>query len=315
MSGGVVLQAIVAGLSIGAVFGLVGLGFTLVWSLTRVLAFAHGDIVVGGVLLAVLAVIGTTPVALSPDVLHSIALVVLTLLFGVALSTLSYVVAVRPFLGRGRRPDDLLGWVAGGVTTGLVIRTALAVALPAAAYAVPDPLHLDDIGGGGVVHLPGGGVVATRVFPVLAIALLVALVVDRLLVGSTLGRALRSVAEDPDAATLCGVAIERVVLIAFAIAGLLAAVAALLVGPAGPLSVDRGGVLGLDGAAAALLGRLGSSRQAVAGGLVIGVAQQLVAVSPHLGAAWSELLPLAVLLAVLAARPGGLLAPREVFAE
>ncbi|HET6909294.1 MAG TPA: branched-chain amino acid ABC transporter permease [Mycobacteriales bacterium] len=315
MSGGVVLQAIVAGLSIGAVFGLVGLGFTLVWSLTRVLAFAHGDIVVGGVLLAVLAVIGTTPVALSPDVLHSIALVVLTLLFGVALSTLSYVVAVRPFLGRGRRPDDLLGWVAGGVTTGLVIRTALAVALPAAAYAVPDPLHLDDIGGGGVVHLPGGGVVATRVFPVLAIALLVALVVDRLLVGSTLGRAMRSVAEDPDAATLCGVAIERVVLIAFAIAGLLAAVAALLVGPAGPLSVDRGGVLGLDGAAAALLGRLGSSRQAVAGGLVIGVAQQLVAVSPHLGAAWSELLPLAVLLAVLAARPGGLLAPREVFAE
>jgi branched-subunit amino acid ABC-type transport system permease component len=74
-------------------------------------------------------------------------------------------------------------------------------------------------------------------------------------------------------------------------------------------------VLGLDGAAAALLGRLGSPRHAVAGGLVLGVAQQLVADGPTGGAAWSELLPLVVLVAVLAARPGGLLAPREVAAE
>jgi branched-subunit amino acid ABC-type transport system permease component len=61
--------------------------------------------------------------------------------------------------------------------------------------------------------------------------------------------------------------------------------------------------LGLDGAAAALLGGLGSPRGAVAGGLAVGVAQQLVAVAPHFGASWSELLPLAVLVAVLAVRP------------
>jgi len=315
VSGGVVLQAVVAGLSSGAIYGLVGLGFTLVWSLTRILAFAHGDLVVGAVLFAVLAVIGTTPVAISPDVIHSLALVVLTLLLGVALSSASYVVAVRPFLGRGRRPDDLLGWVAGGVTAGLVLRTSLGVALPAAAYAVPDPLHLDAFNASGVVHLPGGGTVATRVFPVLAIALAVAFAADRLLVSSRLGRAMRSVADDPDAAALCGVSTERVVLAAFAAAGLLAAIAALLLAPAGSLSVDRGAVLALYGAAAAMLGRLGAPRDAVIGGLVIGVVQQLVAVAPHLGAAWSELTPLAVLLAVLAVRPGGLLAPREAYAE
>lgn len=315
MSGGVVLQALVAGLSVGAVYGLVGLGFSLVWSLTRVLAFAHGDVVVGSVLLAVLAVVGTTPVAVSPDVVHSIALVVLTLTFGLVVSVLSYLVAVRPFLGRGRRPDDLLGWVAGGVTAGLVIRTSLGVALPAAAYAVPDPLHLDGLRGSGVVHLPGGGTVAVRVFPVLVIALLVAALADRALLLSRIGRAMRSVAEDPDAAALCGVPIERAVLVAFAAAGLLAAVAALLVAPASAISVDRGAVLGLDGAAAALLGRLGVPRDAVLGGLAIGVVQQLVSVTPHLGASWSELLPLAVLVAVVAARPGGLWSPREAFAE
>lgn len=315
MNGGLALQALVVGLSVGAVYGLVGLGFSLLWSLTRVLAFAHGDLVVGSVLLAVLAVIGTTPVAISPDVVHSIGLVALTLLFGTALSVASYAVAVRPFLGRRHRADDLTGWVAGGVTAGLVVRTALGVALPAAAYAVPDPLHLDDLTSSGVVSLPGGGTVAVRVFPVLVVALLVAFATDRLLVSSKTGRAIRSVADDPDAAALCGVAIERTLVLAFAVAGLLAAVAAILYAPAATIGVDRGVVLGLDGAAAALLGRLGAPRDAVVGGVVLGLAQQLTQVTPHLGAAWSEVMPLAVLVVVLAVRPGGLLAGREAFVE
>lgn len=315
MSGGVALQALVTGLALGAIYGLVGLGFSVLWSLTRVIAFAHGDLVIGSVMLAVLAVIGTTPVAISPDVVHSIALVVLTLALGLALSVASYAVAIRPFLGRGHRGEDLLGWVAGGVTAGLVVRTALGVALPAAAYAVPDPLHLNDLTASGVVSLPGGGTVGVRVFPALAIAVLVAVAVDRLLVLSTTGRAIRSIADDPDAAALCGVPIERTVVIAFAAAGLLAAVAALLYAPAGAVGVDRGVVLGLDGAAAAMLGRLGAPRDAVVGGVVLGVVQQLTQVTSHLGAAWSELLPLMVLVVVLAVRPDGLLSPREAYAE
>jgi branched-chain amino acid transport system permease protein len=315
VTGGQLLQAVLTGLSLGAVYGLVAIGFSLVWSLTRVLPFAHGDIVVGGALFAVLAVVGTTPVAISPSVGRSIALVVLTLAFGVVLSVTSYAVAVRPFLDRGSRGEDVLGWVAGGVTAGLVIRTALGVALPAAAYAVPDPLHLDAFTSTGTVTLPGGGSVHVRVFPVLAVGLLAAAAVEWLLVRARLGRAMRSVADDPDAAALCGVPIERAVVAAFALAGLLAGVAALLVAPAQPIGVDDGVVLGLAGAAAALLGRLGSPRGAVAGGLVLGVAQQVVQVAPSLGAAWSELVPLTVLVVVLAARPGGLRAPRQVPAE
>ncbi|MBV9098930.1 MAG: hypothetical protein JO079_12830 [Frankiaceae bacterium] len=315
MTGGQLLQAVLTGLSLGAIYGLVGIGFSLVWSLTRVLPFAHGDIVVGGALFAVLAVIGTTPVAVSPDAARSVALVVLTLAFGVILSVVSYGVAVRPFLDRAGRGEDVLGWVAGGVTAGLVIRTALGVALPAAAYAVPDPLHFDQFTSTGTVTLPGGGSVPVRVFPVIAVGLLAAAALDRLLVRSRLGRAMRSVAEDPDAAVLCGVPIERAVVAAFAVAGLLAGLAALLVAPAQPVGVDDGVVLGLAGAAAALLGRLGSPRGALAGGLVLGVAQQLVQVAPSLGAAWSELVPLAVLVVVVAIRPGGLRAPRQVAVE
>lgn len=315
MTGGQLLQAVLTGLSLGAIYGLVAIGFSLVWSLTRVLPFAHGDIVVGGALFAVLAIVGTTPVALAPGAGRSIALVVLTLGFGVVLSVASYAVAVRPFLDRAGRGEDVLGWVAGGMTAGLVIRTALGVALPAAAYAVPDPLHFDGFTSTGSLALPGGGTVQVRVFPVIAVGLLAAAAVDRFLLRAPLGRAMRSIADDPDAAVLCGVPVERTVVAAFAVAGLLAGVAALLAAPGGTIGVDYGAVLGLAGAAAALLGRLGSPRGAVVGGLVLGVVQQLVQVTPSLGAAWSELVPLAVLVVVVAARPGGLRAPRQVAVE
>jgi branched-chain amino acid transport system permease protein len=315
MSGGVLLQAVVSGLSVGAVYGLVGLGFTLVWSLTRVLALAHGDIVVGSVLIAVLVVVGRTPVALSPGVGQSVGLVLLALAAGVLLSLASYAVAVRPFLDLGHRSEDVLGWVAGGVTAGLVVRTGLALALPAAAYAVPDPLHLDGFTASGSVGLPGGGSVTVRSFAVLAVALVVAAAADWFVRASRVGRGMRAVADDVDAATLCGVPVGRVVLTAFGLAGLLAAVAGLLDAPGRSVAVDSGVVLGLAGAAAALLGRLGSPRGAVVGGLALGVGQQLVGAWSHLGAAWASIVPLAALVVVLAARPAGLRGGRQVAVE
>ena len=315
MSGGVLLQAMVSGLAIGAVYGVVALGFTIVWSLTRVLALAHGDTVVAAALVAVLVVVGRTPVAMSASFGSSIVMVVLALAAGVALSLLVYVVAVRPFLDAARRSADVTGWVAGTVTAGLVIRTGLALALPAAAYAVPDPLHLDELTASGVLQLPGGGTVAVRALPVLGIALAVAVAADWFIRSSRTGRGMRAVADDVDAAVLSGVPVERVVVVAFAAAGLLAGVAGLLDAPGRSVSVDSGVLLGLAGAAAALLGRLGSPRGAVAGGLALGVLQQLVGAVEHLGAAWVPLVPLLVLLVVLAVRPEGLRAGRTAYAE
>jgi branched-subunit amino acid ABC-type transport system permease component len=315
MSGGVLLQSVLSGLSVGAIYGLVGLGFTLVWSLTRVLALAHGDVVVGSALVAVLVVVGRTPVALAPSWERSVALVVVALVVGVALTLAIYAVAIRPFLDRAHRSADVLGWVAGGVTAGLVVRTGLGLALPAAAYAVPDPLHLDELTSTGSVSLPGGGTVGVRVFPVLGIALVIALAADWFVRASRTGRAMRAVADDVDAASLCGIPLERTVVAAFALAGLLAAVAGLLDAPGRSVAVDSGVVLGLAGAAAALLGRLGSPRGAIVGGLALGVLQQLVAGWPRLGASWAPLVPLAALVVVLAARPEGLRAGRAVTPE
>ena len=300
MDAGVLLQAVLTGLSTGAVLGLVALGFSLVAGTVRVLHLAHGDVVVASVLSAVVVVLGTTPVAtrLAPG--PAAAFLLLVLAAGAGLSLGVAVLAVRPWLpdvARGR-PGDALGWLAGTVAAGLLLRELLGLLLPGEGYAVPDPLRLSAWAEQGVVSLPLGVVLDARVPAVLILGSTVGLLAERVVVRSRVGRGMRAVAEDPDAAVLCGVSPRRTVLVAFAVAGLLAGVAGLLDAPARAVSVDDGVVLGLAGAAAALLGGLGSLRGALAGGLALGVLQQLVVAV--LGPAWTDVVPLGLLVLLLA---------------
>lgn len=301
----VALQVLVAGLAAGAVYGLVGFGFTLVYRLARVLPFAHGDLVVGAVFTAVLAVVGSTPVAIALDPARSIALLLVATLAGAALSAAAYVVAIRPFVGL-----DITGWAVGGVAAGLLVRSVLGLLLPAQAYAVPDPLHLV-----GVVTLAGGTTVPIRLLGVAGLGLAAGLAADWYAARSRAGRAMRAVADDPDAATLVGVAVRRVRLGAFVLVGALAGLAGLLYAPGRALALDAGVVLGLKGAAAALLGGLGSVRGALVGGLALGVLEQAAVATPALGAGYADVLALAVLVVVLAVRPEGLRSPYRAAVE
>ncbi len=302
MDAGVLLQAVLTGLSAGAVLGLVALGFTLVAGSVRVLHLSHGDVVVASVLTAVLVVLGRAPVATLLAPLPSVVFVAVVLAAGTGLSVAVGALAVRPWLARpGGRPADPLGWLAGTVAAGLVVREVLGLLLPGQAYAVPDPLRLAAYAPDGVVRLPLGVVLDARIPAVLVLALAAGVLAERGVARSRLGRGIRAVADDPDAAVLCGVSPRRTVLVAFGIAGLLAGVAGLLAAPGGAVSVDDGVVLGLSGAAAALLGGLGSPRGALAGGLAVGVLQQLgVAVA---GASWSDLVPLGLLVVLVAVQP------------
>ena len=307
MDAGVLLQAVLSGLSSGAVLGLVALGFTLVAGTVRVLHLAHGDLVVAAVFTGVLGVLGSTPVALALAPAPAVAFVLLVVGAGMLLSVAVALLAVRPHLPDPQhgRSGDALGWVAGGVAAGLLLREGLGLLLPQQGYAIPDPLRLDALSSTGVLLLPGSQVVPARVPAVLALALVTGLLVERLLVRSRFGKALRAVADDPDAAALCGVPARRVVLQVFALAGALAAVAGLLDAPGRTsLSVDDGVVLGLAGIAAALLGGLGSPRGALLGGLAVGVLQACVVTA--LDARYTDVVPLALLVVLLAFRPEGL---------
>lgn len=304
MDAGVLLQVLLSGLAAGAVVGLVASGFTLVAGTVRVLHLAHGDLVVGAVFTGVLVLLGRTPVATRLDASRSILLVLVVLLAGALLSGLVAVVALRPFLPDTGRPGDALGWVAAGVAAGLLTRAVLGLLLPQQGYAIPDPLRLSALSSDGLLHLPGDSTLPIRVLGVLVIGLLIGLVAERLLVRSRFGRSLRAVADDPEAAALCGVSAARVVVLAFVAAGLLAGLAGLLDAPGRSVSVDDGVVLGLEAIAAALLGGLGSLRGALLGGLAVGLVQAIAVYTG--GAALQDVAPLGLLVVLLAVRPQGL---------
>ena len=305
MNGGVLLQVLLSGLSAGALLGLVAQGFSLVAGTVRVLHLAHGDVVVAAVFVGVLGVLGTTPVTARLGLGSSLAMVLLIVAGGAALAALVAFVAIRPFLpDRRGRTADPLGWVAAGVASGLLLRAVLGLLLPQEGYAVPDPLRLSSLTSTGLVDLPGGATLPVRTLAVLVLGVGLGVATERLLVRSRFGRSLRAVADDPDAAALCGVNPGHVVLLAFAAAGALAGVAGLLDAPGSSLSVDGGVVLGLEAIAAALLGGLGSLRGAVVGGLAVGVFQALAVYAG--GASWQDVAPLALLVVLLAVRPQGL---------
>lgn len=312
MTAGGFLQALVSGLANGAVYGLVAMGFALTYGATRIVAFAHGDIVGAAVAGAVAVVLGSTPVVTSPAVGKSIALVALALALGGLLSVGTYLVVIRPFVRTGRglsAGPAVASWIGGGLVIGLLLRQLVASEFPRDATAVPDPFRLDRITSTGVLNLPGDANVPARVIGVIAVGGVVALAVELMLSRTLIGHAISAVSSDPTAAGLSGIAWRRMLPLAFAVAGILAALAGLLAVPGRALAAETGVILGLKAVAAALLWRLGSPGFAFLGGLVLGVAEAVVVTT--WGPAWSDVAALAVLVVVIAARPHGLASRAE----
>jgi branched-chain amino acid transport system permease protein len=314
-----IVQVLLSGLSAGAAYGLIGIGFGLVYRMSGVLNFAQGELVslpvflfllaVGGG--AAVAVVGASPAALAAG---AAAAVLITVLAAVAVQR----VGVAPFLARG----SVMGWIAATAAAGILIQSLIALRFTAESYTVPDVVPVGLFGRGGVIDLPGGGVLELRLLWVLAVALALAFAFNRWLGRSTTGRAMRAAAEAPDAARLCGVSPERLQLFAWGIAGLLGAIGGLLISPGRPVTLGLGAILGLKGVTAAAIGRLGSARGAVAGGLALGVGEAVITSTslPAISLGWLQLprlgpasgvrdviglLALVVLLAAVPGRLGG----------
>ena len=183
MDAGVLLQVLLAGLAQGATLGLVALGFSVIAGTARLLPFAHGDITIGSIFIAVLAVVGRTPTAAPLTAMPSLLLAALTLLAGGVLSGIIAGLIVLPIL-RKHNVDDpagALGWIAGGLAAGLLLRAVLGFYLPQQAYAVPDALGLDALLPAASLRLPGGTTVEWRPLAVVVVGLAISLGAQRLL--------------------------------------------------------------------------------------------------------------------------------------
>jgi branched-chain amino acid transport system permease protein len=296
------LQILLSGLAAGSVYGLVAVGYTLVYRLTGIVHFALGDLVGLGVFVTLLVTAGRGPVtqASASSWRFALALVV-GLVVTAALSAGSYSAFIQPYLARG----STIGWVASTVAIAFAIQALLRVLFIRPAYVFPDPLPFHRAGRDGIVSL-GGATFQLRSLFVIALGIALAIGVSALVRRTRFGRGLQAIAQDPDGARIVGVPLEPYVSRAFALVGALAVLIAVAAAPSGPFSVATGSLFGLKGLLAALLVGFTEPLWAFGAGLALGVVEAGIAsgeISGHgLGPSWREVIPIAIGLLVLASR-------------
>jgi branched-chain amino acid transport system permease protein len=304
------LQELVVGITTGAIYALIALGYTMVYGIIELINFAHGDIFMIGtfVCVTIFAAFGITSSASAPGGFALVGVLLITLLGSMLICAVLGVVIERV----AYRP----------------LRNAPRLAPLISAIGVS--LILEDIGklwkGINFVSFP-------QIFPqityyigpisissvdilVIVVALVLMVALQWLVTRTRTGRAMRAVAQDRDAAALMGVNVNRIIAITFFIGAALAGAAGLIYGlKFGSTIFVLGFTLGLFAFTAAVLGGIGNLVGAMLGGVLIGIIEALASlipdtVLPHGGAAWHEAVIFVVLILILVFRPSGLLGQR-----
>ncbi|WP_328461778.1 branched-chain amino acid ABC transporter permease [Streptomyces sp. NBC_00448] len=284
----VFLQTLVGGLSLGAVYALVALGFALVYRTMGLVNFAHADVLMIG---AYVASTFTMSEHL-PFAVAVIAAIVITGLIGLVIERM-----LRPLEGKD---FDLM--LIGTIGFGIVLEALATLIWGATGRAVPSPVS------SGPLHFLGASIPTYDLVVVgIAVAAMVALTL--FLERTRHGIAMQAVAMDYDAASAAGINVGRSNAIAFAIGAGLAALAGALVGPLLYVSPSMGGTIGVDGFAAAILGGFGSIPGAVIGGVVMGLLSSFSAGHFH---GYSDLVTFIVFAALVMIRPTGVFGERTV---
>jgi len=297
-----ILQAVFSGLALGSIYALVALGFNITHNSTKTLNFGQGEFLVAGAFVAVSAVLllsgkGVTGSLLPQDVTlwrYGGSLVISVGVMGL-LGILLYYTAVRPFIGL---PG--LAWVMSTIGFGIIIQnTALAIWGPSP-MVLPSPL------GESVIRIGGAGVLPQEVL-VLVSSIVVMLCLDTVMRKTKIGKAVRAVAHNQNAATLMGINVAAVIVLAFVVSSSLAGLAGLLIAPITTVSVFMGVTLALKAFSAAIVGGLSNARGCMLGGFLLGLIEALV------GLWHAELREISIFLLiiiVLVVKPEGLLGQR-----
>lgn len=280
------LSALISGLGLGSMYGLMALGFHVTHAVSGTVNFAQGSsMMLGAVLTFSLAQTLGWPMPLAIA-----AALALCALYGLLVEA----VAVRPFVARG---SD--AWLMATVALGIVLDNAVMFGFGKEPRSLPSPLAQTpvDIGGLGLGVYP-----LQLLIPV--IGLLLASALHLVARRTRWGTAMLAVVQNRDAARLMGIPIRRVVAGAFAVSTLLAGIAGVLIAPLFNVQADMGTLFGLKAFAVAILGGISSAWGVMVAGLLFGVVEALVTAT--LGSGYTQILTFSLVIAVLAMRPDGL---------
>jgi len=277
------LQFVFSGLTVGAIYALVALGFTLIYKSSDIINFAQGEFVMLGGMTTVFVAHAGFPLPLA-----ALFAIVATTAIGLALHRF----AIEP--ARGATPVTLIMITIGA---SIFLRGTAQIIFDRRFHSLPPLLGADAIQFGGAAILPQSLVVLASA-AVIVVALW--LFIER----TIFGRAVIATAANRLAARLVGVDTRRIVAFSFGVSAAIGAIAGVLITPIALTSYDAGTLLALKGFAAAMLGGIGSAPGAVVGGILIGMFEAFAA--GYLSSNYKDAVAFLIILIVLVAIPQGL---------
>ncbi len=282
------ISNLINGISLGSVYAIIALGYTMVYGIAKMLNFAHGDVIMVG---AYISYLSTTALNVPPLLSVLIAMVVCTVL-GVVIEGLAY----RPL-----RKASSLAVLITAIGVSYFLQNAALLIWGSAPKSFSSIVPFDSI------SLFGGDLIITSEAIVTVITCIVIMILLNLFTKKgKMGKAMRAVSEDKDAAQLMGINTNFTISMTFAIGSALAAVAGVLLCSAYPtLTPTTGSMPGIKAFTAAVFGGIGSIPGAMLGGILLGVIE--IFATSYISSQLSDAILFAILIIVLLVKPTGLL--------
>ncbi len=284
------IQYLITGLTVGSIYAMVAIGFNIIYNVTEIINLAQGEFVMlGGLVMVFLNAVAGIPLLLA----FPLTIIIVSLV-GMLLDRL----AIRPI----RQPS---------VLTLIIATIAASIIIKGAAMFIwgKDPYDLAAFSGRNPIHVLGA-VIQPQYFWVIGFLIITVILLTLFFEKTILGKAMSACADNPDAASLVGINVKRMILLSFSLSAAIGAVAGITVTPISLMEYDRGAMLAIKGFGAVVLGGLGSFPGAILGGLILGTIESFGAGLVSSG--YKDAFALIVLLAVLFIRPSGLLGSIEV---
>lgn len=278
----------ISGISLGSIYAIIALGYTMVYGIAKMLNFAHGDVIMVG---AYISFCATSYWGMSPFMSVIISILVCTVL-GVVIERMAY----KPL----RQATSLAVLITAIGVSYLLENLALLI-------WTSSPKVFTSVVGSGTVKLFGGQMTVTNVTIVTIVVCVIIMVALSLFTSKTkMGKAMRAVSEDKGAAQLMGINVDTTISVTFAIGSGLAAVAGVLLCSAYPTLTPMTGFMpGIKAFTAAVFGGIGSVPGAMIGGILLGLIE--IFGKAYISTQLSDAIVFAVLIIVLLVKPTGLL--------
>ena len=313
-------QQLINGLTLGGMYALIALGYTLVYGIMLMINFAHSEMFMCGAYVGLFTlqlltnqtvITNATKIVPFLGFLQSSRvfftgsgfglLVVFLIVFAVAMLAIGFMgVLIERFAYRPLRHAPRLAPLISAIGVSIFLQNAVLLWVDSKAIPFPKVMPVSDI------KLGGGVSISTLQILILVTTLTLLALLDTFVSRTKIGKAMRATSQDREAAGLMGIDINSVIALAFFIGPALGAVAGIFSGMYyGSVSFSMGFLPGIKSFTAAVIGGIGNLRGAILGGFALGIIESLAA--GFLSSGYKDVVAFAILIIVLIFRPGGLL--------